>query len=228
MVRAVAVVALQRGSGNRFGTSLQAVQYAACQVARCTETRFDNPPPQSVDQQGANFGGVAETDLGLGRVHIHIHRFRRHVEPEHHDGMAVGCQHGTVGCADHTRELSVSHWATVYKEVLRQRIGFVEGRQTRPAAQRDTIADAHDLPAVGGKVCAHDIAHPVGSIGAAGQGEGAFAVVLNVKAQGRMRQGQTADDVKTSAGLSLLALEELQPRRDREEEVGDVDGRACV
>ena len=53
----------------------------------------------AADDQRADRGGVAETQLGLCRVDVHVQLIGRQVEPQRHHWMSAGGDHVAIGDA---------------------------------------------------------------------------------------------------------------------------------
>ena len=82
---------------------------------------------QCPDDQAAYQRPIAETHLGLGRMHVDIDVGGIDVEEQRHHRMAVARQQVLVGAAHRAEQQAVAHRPAVDEQVLPLRAGAVEG-----------------------------------------------------------------------------------------------------
>ncbi len=113
--------------------------------------------PQRADDQPAHQAGIAKPHLGLGRVDIDVDLFRRSVEKQGHDWMAVARQDVLIGAAHRTRQQFVAHRSAIDDEILVARQSPVQGWQTGQPGQHKTAALGLDrqriLPEIAAEQC---------------------------------------------------------------------------
>ncbi len=90
----------------------------------------------------------AEAHFALGRVHVHVHLFRRHVEEQHEGGVALVVQDVLIGLAHGVHQHLVAHEAAVDEEVLLVARGARVGGQGGDAVEvqrADLAFDVHRM-----------------------------------------------------------------------------------
>ena len=90
---------------------------------------------QRADDQAAHQAGVAEADLGLGRVDVDVDLVRRPVEEQRDDRVAVVRQQIVVGAAHRADQQLVAHRPAVDDQILVARQTAVQGRQADQPAR---------------------------------------------------------------------------------------------
>ena len=89
--------------------------------------------------------GLAETNLGLRRVHVHVDLFRRHVDKQQHDRKGRGREDIAIGLADRMHQQAVAHQAAIDEAVDRVAVQFLQFRlggesgNTQPAGRRSLV-----------------------------------------------------------------------------------------
>ena len=68
--------------------------------------------------QAAHGIGVAETQFGLGGMHIHIHLLRRQVEPQRHQRVPPMRDHLAIADADRRAQHRIGHRAAIHHQML--------------------------------------------------------------------------------------------------------------
>ena len=185
------------------------------------------------DDQAAHQGGIAEADLGLGRMDIDVDQVRRHLEEERQDGMAVVRQEVAIGPADRAVEQLVAHRPAVDEEVLGLGIGAVEGRQADVAGQAQALALGVDRQRILGEVAAEDRREAAQArleqlaLGGRQVQEIALAVAED-EADPVVRHGEPCQGVARLHLLGPGGLEELEARGCRVEEVAHLDPGAAA
>ena len=158
---------------------------------------------------------------------VDVHIPHRHVDVERDHGLAVMRDQALVGAAEGAVEDAVPYHASVHKQVLRARVGPVDGRQ------RGQTGDADGSPFivdVNGIVCervTHDGAQPViaGAVGCRGHAEIESGVAVDLELEGstRVSHREFADGLGYRHRFRAVGLQELEPRRSGTEEVGNRD-----
>jgi hypothetical protein len=87
------------------------------------------------NDQTAHRSGIAEADLRLGRVDVHVHLGSRQVEEQGDDRMSVSSQQVLVRAAYGAGEQAVAHRTTVDEQELVLRVSAVECRQAGEAGK---------------------------------------------------------------------------------------------
>jgi hypothetical protein len=96
---------------------------------------------QAGDDHAADQRRIAEADLGLGGVDVHVDLIGRHVDEQRDHRMAIARQH-----RPHRRraprpiEQAVLHRAAVDEQILVIGDAAIEGRQSGDAAEPDAFA----------------------------------------------------------------------------------------
>ena len=106
-------------------------------------------PPASAaaeraDHQAAHRVGVAEAQLGLGRVHVDVQLLGRQVEPQRHHRMAPGGDHVAIGDAHRGLQHRVGDRAAVDRQRLRRGGGARDRRGGGEAGETQRAALASD------------------------------------------------------------------------------------
>ena len=113
-------------------------------------------PLERADDEAAHQRGIAEADLGLGRVDVDVDHVGREIDEERRHGMAAAVQQVGVGRAHGAVQQAVAHRPAVDEEILVLRAGAVEGGQRRVAGEAHALALGVDGERVLGEVAAHD------------------------------------------------------------------------
>ena len=103
---------------------------------------------QAADDQPAHRGGIAEADLGLGRVDVDVDLVERDVEEQGRDRVAVAGDEVAIGGAQRADQQPVLHRPRIDEQILLVGHAAVEGRQADHAGQAQPVAGAVDADAV--------------------------------------------------------------------------------
>ena len=162
---------------------------------------------------------IAEADLGLGGVHIHVHPARVEFEEEGVGGLPVAMQHVRIGFAHRVRQQPVAYVAAVDKEVLLVGAAARGLRRAGEPAQGQRSGLGLDGQARGGKLLAEDrrdaIAHRLDLVMRAHP-----AVVLQQEGHVGTRQRDALEHALAMPELGGLGAQELAPRGGVEVQVG--------
>ena len=96
-------------------------------------------------------GGIAEADLGLGRMDVDVDFLGRELEEQRQHRVAVAREHSGIGAAHRADEQPVLHRAAVDEQVLVVGDAAVEGRQAGDPGQPHRAALQVDGDAVVGE-----------------------------------------------------------------------------
>ena len=111
---------------------------------------------QGADDQAAHDPGIAEPDLGLGRVDVDVDLGRRDLQKQGEQRVPVGCQEFPVGTPDGAQQQAVAHGPAVDEQELHGRVAAVQGRHPGMAGKPDALAQGVDGHGVVGEGAAHD------------------------------------------------------------------------
>ena len=101
---------------------------------------------------------VAEAHFGLGRMHVDVDLARVERDEQRQQRMAVARQIVGVGRAHRAEQKFVAHRPAVDEQILRQRIGARQRRQTGEAFEAYALALGLDGNGVGAEVGAEHVA----------------------------------------------------------------------
>src|SRR5947209_20132324 len=90
---------------------------------------------EAADDQPANRRGIAEANLGLGRMHVDVDLLQRNVEEQGSDWMAVARNKVAIGRTKRTDEQAVLHWPRIDEQILLVGHAAVEGRKADDPAE---------------------------------------------------------------------------------------------
>ena len=163
-------------------------------------------------------------------MHVDVDLARIERDEQRHDRMAVARQIVRIGAAHHADQELVAHRPAVDEQILPERIGARERRQRREALDRDAVALAAHLDRVGAELGAEDVGEPRQPSGRAGQRRrpGHRRALLAREREGDVgpAHGEAAHHLADRLALGAVALEELEPRRRRVEQVAHLDAGA--
>ena len=97
---------------------------------------------EAADDQPANRAGIAEADLGLGRVDVDVDLVAREVEEQGEHRVAVAGEQVLIGGAHRADQQPVLHRPAVDEQILMVGDAAVEGRQAGDAAEPDAAPRA--------------------------------------------------------------------------------------
>ena len=103
----------------------------------------------------------AEAHFALGRMHVHVHRFRRQVEEQHEGGVALVVQDVLIGLAHGVHQHLVAHEAAVDEEILFVARGARIGGQGGDAVEVQCADLAFDVDGVLAELGAEDGGDPL-------------------------------------------------------------------
>ena len=138
--------------------------------------------------------------------------------------------HVGIGAAHGAEQQPVAHRAAVDDEMDVARGAAVIGRQPDLAEQAQALAGLVDRHGVGGEIGAEHARgaprEPVLAVRLRRIGRRGEVVAGKREADLRVRHGKPAHDLGDRLRLGAVGFEELEPRRRRGEELGDLDPRA--
>ena len=174
-----------------------------------------------------HLAAVAEAHLDLGRVHVHVDARGVDLEVEHVDRLALAVQHVLVGAAHRVRQHLVAHETAVDVEEL------VVGARARRIGDAGAADHAHraahmlDDDALRHEILAERIAQALLALLAGAPLLDQLAVVPDREAHVGPRQRMAAHRLDAVGELGGIGLEELAPRRGREEQLAHLDRGAA-
>ena len=168
---------------------------------------------------------IAEAHLGLGRMHVHVHPLRRDLQEQHIAGLTAAVQHVLVGGAHAVRQQPVAHMAAVDIDVLQVGAGPRGLRQAGAAVHRQRPELQRHLAAVAREGLAEHIAQALLRIARAPLLDQP-ALVPDLEADLGSRQRMAAHRLQAVRQLGGVGLQELAPRRRREEQLAHLHRRA--
>ena len=182
---------------------------------------------QAPDDQATHQGGVAEADLGLGRVDVDVDLERIDLDEQHGGGVAVAGEEVGIGAAQGALQQAVLHRAAVDEQILVLAVAARIGGQARKARQADLIADVVDQQGIGLEIAAEDggeaaQAPPIPRV-FGGQAQDGAALDVEGEADGLVRHGLSAQLLGNGHGLGALGLHEFEPGGGGVEQVAHLD-----
>ena len=187
--------------------------------------------PERADQERTHGVGVAEPELGLGRMDVHVNLLGRDAEEQGHHGIASLRQEIAIGGAHRAGEQLVAHRAPVHREVELGAIRPVQRGEPGEALDRDLAAQGAHRQRVVHEILAQDAAEPrqpmVDQPGRAGLEPERGALAIG-EAEGDLGLGQSEPlhHVGDRRALGPLGFHEFEPRRGRVEQIAHLDPRA--
>ena len=185
---------------------------------------------QGADDQAAHQGGIAEPDLGLGRVDVDVDEKRIDVQEQGRRRVPVPRQEVGVGAAERALQQAVLHGAAVDEQILVRGVAPAVGRQAGVARQAHAVAFLVDQQGVGLEVAAQQGGQALQAALVAGmfgrQAQGGLAVQRQGEGDGLVRHGLALDLFGDGHGLGPLGLHELEPGGGGVEQVAHLDPRA--
>ena len=136
--------------------------------ARSAVQRFAQALLDCADDEAAQEAGIAETHLGLSRMHVDVDLARSAFDEEGDDRVPVGGQEIEVRPTQRARERLVAHGAAVDEEKLLARVRTAIGRQADPAQEPHALAARVDFERICGEVIPQRLAQPLGAARFAG------------------------------------------------------------
>ncbi len=172
----------------------------------------------AADHQRAHRGHVAEPQLGLRRMHVHVQLVRRQVEPQRHHRMASHGDHVAIGDAHRALQHRIGDRPAVDRQRLRRRGGAGDRRRAGEAgdAQRPAFARHRDHRLR--RLRAEQRRDALGAV-LPRQVERDAAVAFQPERHLGRGQRQAAHRGLGVVRLGARMLEELAPRRGGEEQV---------
>ncbi len=180
---------------------------------------------ERADDEAAHAGRVAEAQLGLRRVHVHVDLLGGQVERQRHHRIATGGDHLAIADAHGGAQQRIGDWPAVHHQMQLRRAGAGQAGQRREAGQPEPAAlGGHGNERGGGLGAEQRGGAGAGVLGGDVEGEAAVAL----QADGDMRRGQrqAAHGDHRLLGLDPRRFQEFAPRRGGEEQVGDDHARA--
>ena len=116
--------------------------------------------PQRADDQPAHQTGVAKPHLCLGGVDVDVDFFRRSVEKQRDDRMAIARQDILISAAHRAHQQFVAHRPAIDDEILVARQSPVQGRHPGQPGQRKATALGFDRQRILRKVATEQCREP--------------------------------------------------------------------
>ena len=146
--------------------------------------------------------------------------------------MAVARQIIGIGGAHHADQELVAHRPAVDEQILPERVGAGERRQRRIALDRKPVASAAHLHRVGAELGAENVGEARELPGRAGECRRPAHRSALLAREGerhiRSAHGQATYHVADRFAFAAVALEKLEARRRRVEQVAHLDARAAA
>ena len=177
----------------------------------------------------------AEAHFALGRMHVHIHLFRRQFEEQHEGRMALVVQDVLIGLAHGVREHLVAHEAAIDEEILfvacRARIGGQGGDTVQLQAADLAFYVDGVLGEFGAEEGGYSLPQPLSRKRARGANCGcelpdALAVVLQRERHIRPRQRDALECFLAPGVFGIFSFQEFSPRRGIEIQLAQFDAGA--
>ena len=181
---------------------------------------------EAADDQAADVAGIAEADLGLGRVDVDVDLLAGEVDEQRQHRMAVAGEQVLIGGADGADQQPVLHRPAVDEQILVVGDAAVEGRQAGDAAQSGGAAGIIDGEAVLRELAVGQRRDPGRAVLAGLDRQGAAAVMLEGEADVRPRHGEPLHDIEAGAIFAALGAQELAPGGNPGEQLLDGDAGA--
>ena len=187
---------------------------------------------QSADEEAAHQARIVKAHFGLGRVDVDIDEVRVAAEKQDERRVPAGRQIVQIGAAHRAVKELVADRPAVDEEILRARVGAVEGRQAgeaveaRPLRARPSTARA--LARNSRRATWRDTAREDRRV--ARRAGRPFEAAADIAGEGKadlgMGHGEALDGVGDGLRLGPVAFQEFEPRRRRGEEIAHFDARA--
>ena len=113
--------------------------------------------PGGADDQAAHQPGIAKAYLGLGGMNVHIDLFRRQIDEQRHQRVAVAGEEILIGAAHRALQQPVAHRAAIDEQILLRRGRAVQRRQADIARQPHGFAQGIDRQRIVGEIAAHHL-----------------------------------------------------------------------
>ena len=184
------------------------------------------------DDERAHGVRIAEPELALGRMHVHVDLVRRQVEEQSEHRIAALRHEVAVGSAHRADQQLVAHRPPVDHEIKLERIRPVERRQTRKSLKRHPTPRDAQGERIGRERLAENARQPrervIDQPCRAGF-EPQTDAVLAPKAEADLGLGEREplDHIGNCRGLGALRFHEFEPGGRRVEQVAHLDPRAA-
>ena len=188
---------------------------------------------QRGDDQGAHRLRIAESELGLGRMHVHVDLVGRQGEEERKHGMPPVGHEVAVTAAHGAGEQLVAHRPAIDHEMLAEAVGAMQRGEAGEAFNGKRSARGAHGKRVGHELLAEDAAKPRKPMVEQPRRtriEPQRGAVSGREAEGDLRVGerQALHHIGDGRGLGALGFHEFEPRRRRIEQVAHFDARALA
>ena len=186
--------------------------------------------PERAYQERADGVGIAEPELGLGGMDVHVDLLRRHRQEETEHGIAAVWHEVAIGGAHGARKQLVAHRTAIDDEVELETVRPMQRREPGEALNFHPAAGGADGQRILDEILAKDPAEArqrmIDQPGRAGLETQRGALTVG-EAKGDLWLGkrQTLHDVGDRGRLDALGLHEFQPRRRCVEEIAHLDSR---
>ena len=117
--------------------------------------------PDGADDHRPYQSGIAEPDLRLGWMNVHVHTVRRAGDEECNGWKAVGRHHIRVGAPHCSDKLPVPDATTIDEEILHVALSSRPGGQASKAVDLNIFADQTEGNSILHEVVAEDPADPL-------------------------------------------------------------------
>ncbi len=181
---------------------------------------------EAADDQAADVAGIAEADLGLGRVDVDVDLVAGEIDEQSEDRMAVAGEQVLIGGADGADQQAVLHRAAVDEQILVVGDAAVEGGKAGDAAQAGRAAGIIDREAVFGQVAVGQGGDARRPVVAGLDGKRAAAVMVEGEADVGPRHGEPLHHVEAGGIFGPLGAQELAAGGDLAEQILDRDAGA--
>ncbi len=166
---------------------------------------------------------VDEAHLGFLRMNVHVDELVREIEVDDTERITPPFEHRAVRLRDGARERSVANGAAVDEEMEAGRAGAraLGGAEVRFDVDGGARSDARLEP-----LAAEHLRRPLGARRHAEVLARDLAVARQDERDVGARERRHRDCLPDARRLGRRRLEEFAPRRDVEEQIGDLDGRS--
>jgi hypothetical protein len=191
---------------------------------------FDRRREHALDrmkQELMDTAAVAETDLGLGRVHVDVHRVEWQVDEQAVRGLHLVMQHVAVGFPQGMADQLVANEALIDEAILVVPAGAGKAGAGHPPAYPQATGDGLDGGGMLFEWLAQHMPHTQGRRFAI-HAQLHTAIVGKRKRDLGTSQRQTAHRLGTMGIFGCLGLEKLAPCWRVEEQICRLDHRACA
>ena len=183
---------------------------------------------QRTHDQPAHQSAVAETHLGLGRMHVDVDLAALESHEQRQQRMAVARQIVGIGRAHRADQNLVTHRPAVNEQILAERVGARQRRQSGEAFQPHAFALRIDGDGIGAEVGAQHIAEPRQFVGGGAPGDRRTLLTGEREGDVRPAHRQSPHDLAHGFGFAAVGLQELQPRRRGVKQIAHLDRGAVA